>query len=173
MASRYSVHTEDSDQFNSDSENIVISQNKRIFESILQEQQSRNELYTIDSSVITEQEQQHNTQQSSSTTTTEFVNSVLSNDVYDVETFINEMEGYPCLWNPSTRSHHDQHMRTKAWEELSIKFGKPGSYIFIYISYKFIVCVLLGFCGTVDSVCIPSSFFLPGSLFPRAKIRDN
>jgi len=84
MASRYSVHTEDSDQFNSDSENIVISQNKRIFESILQEQQSRNELYTIDSSVITEQEQQHNTQQSSSTTT-EFVNSVLSNDVYDVD----------------------------------------------------------------------------------------
>ena len=26
---------------------------------------------------------------------------------YDVETFINEMEGYPCLWNTSTRSHHD------------------------------------------------------------------
>ena len=94
MASRYSVHTEHLDKFNSDSENIVISQNKRIFESILQEQQSRNELYTIDSSVITEQEQQHNTQQSSSTTT-EFVNSVLSNDVYDVETFINEMEDYP------------------------------------------------------------------------------
>ena len=36
------------------------------------------------------------------------------------------MEGYPCLWNTSTRSHHDQNMRGNAWEHNSKKFGKPG-----------------------------------------------
>ena len=37
---------------------------------------------------------------------------------YDVESFIIEIECFPCLWNTSTRSHHDQNMRINAWEEL-------------------------------------------------------
>ncbi len=45
---------------------------------------------------------------------------------YDMESFIIEMECYPCLWNTSTRSHHDQNMRINAWELISKKFGKPG-----------------------------------------------
>ena len=45
---------------------------------------------------------------------------------YDMESFIIEMECYPCLWNTSTRSRHDQNMRINAWELISKKFGKPG-----------------------------------------------
>ena len=45
---------------------------------------------------------------------------------YDTELFIMEIENYPCLWNTSTRSHHDQNMRFNSWEELSKKFNKPG-----------------------------------------------
>ena len=45
---------------------------------------------------------------------------------YDTDKLLNEMEGYPCLWNPSTRSHHNQNMRSTAWDQLSKLFGKPG-----------------------------------------------
>ena len=60
------------------------------------------------------------------------LNSPFSNEIladvmeYDVEMFINEMEGYPCLWNTSARSNHDQNVRKTAWNELSGKFGTPG-----------------------------------------------
>ena len=27
---------------------------------------------------------------------------------YDVDMFINEMQEYPCIWNTSLRSYHDQ-----------------------------------------------------------------
>ena len=45
---------------------------------------------------------------------------------YDVEIFIEEMKNYACIWNTSTRSHHDKNMRNVAWEELSLKFEKNG-----------------------------------------------
>ena len=48
------------------------------------------------------------------------------NLIYDVELFIEEIQNYPCIWNTSARSHHDQNMRKVAWEELSQKFGKNG-----------------------------------------------
>ena len=64
--------------------------------------------------------------ESFATVDTSAIQQQLKTTEYDIETFINEMEGYPCLWNPSTRSHHDQNMRSTAWDELSKKFGKPG-----------------------------------------------
>ena len=42
---------------------------------------------------------------------------------YDVDMFINEMREYPCIWNTSLRSYHDQIIRKNAWDELSKKFG--------------------------------------------------
>ena len=54
---------------------------------------------------------------------------------YDIESLILEIESYPCLWNTSTRSHHDQHMRINSWEEIGKKFGKPGFFIFTLLKY--------------------------------------
>ena len=53
---------------------------------------------------------------------------------YDIESLILESESYPCLWNTSTRSHHDQHMRINSWEEIGKKFGKPGLFIFTLLN---------------------------------------
>ena len=45
---------------------------------------------------------------------------------YDVDIFINEMREYPCIWNTSLRSYHDQIIRKNVWDELRKKFGCPG-----------------------------------------------
>jgi len=55
---------------------------------------------------------------------------------YDAETFITEMESYPCLWNVTTRSHHDSNIRNTAWQQLAKKFDKPG---------KHMICFQLGY----------------------------
>ena len=34
---------------------------------------------------------------------------------YDVDMFISEMREYPCIWNTSLRSYHDQIIRKNAW----------------------------------------------------------
>ena len=52
---------------------------------------------------------------------------------YDVDMFINEMREYPCIWNTSLRSYHDQIIRKNAWDELSKKFGCPGKEILIIL----------------------------------------
>ena len=52
---------------------------------------------------------------------------------YDVECFVSEMQNFPCLWNTSSRSHHNQNMRRNAWEELSKKFDKPGEILLVFL----------------------------------------
>ena len=47
-------------------------------------------------------------------------------ETYDPEVFIDEIQGFPCLWNTSSRSHHNAIMRQTCWDQLSKKFGKPG-----------------------------------------------
>ena len=44
----------------------------------------------------------------------------------NVDMFINEMREYPCIWNTSLRSYHDQIIRKNARDELRKKFGCPG-----------------------------------------------
>ena len=44
----------------------------------------------------------------------------------NVDMFINEMREYPCIWNTSLRSYHDQIIQKNAWDELSKKFGCPS-----------------------------------------------
>ena len=44
----------------------------------------------------------------------------------NVDMFINEMREYPCIWNTSLRSYHDQIIRKNARDELSKKLGCPG-----------------------------------------------
>ena len=50
---------------------------------------------------------------------------------YDVDMFINEMQEYPCIWNTSLRSYHDQIIWKKTWDELNKKFGCPGKELLI------------------------------------------
>ena len=52
---------------------------------------------------------------------------------HDVDVFINEMQEYPCIWNTSLRSYHDQIIRKNAWDELSKKFECPGKELLIII----------------------------------------
>ena len=96
-----------------DEEEPEITQNLALLQSILQQNQTEDTL----------QKQQS----SGETLATINPGDIREDSVsYDVESFIIEMECYPCLWNTSTRSHHDQNMRINAWEKLSRKFGKPG-----------------------------------------------
>ena len=114
-----------------DEEEPEITQNLALLQSILQQNQDQNALQKQQSSgetlktinpedirekrrtVVPMPESQTQDQQEDSVS-------------YDVESFIIEMECYHCLWNTSTRSHHDQNMRINAWEKLSRKFGKTG-----------------------------------------------
>lgn len=47
---------------------------------------------------------------------------------YDVESFIDAIRDYVCIWNTSLRSHHELTKRKSAWENLARKFGKSGKF---------------------------------------------
>lgn len=81
--------------------------------------------------LLLQQQNQQSSRQDEDDIVTDFSQVSGENTVanYDVEIFINEMEGFPCLWNTSTRSHHDQNMRKTAWQQLATKFGKPVEFL--------------------------------------------
>ena len=46
----------------------------------------------------------------------------------DFEEFIDEIKGYPCLWNTTLRAYKEQPKRKVAWTAISNKLGKDGEY---------------------------------------------
>ena len=62
----------------------------------------------------------------------------LSKIDYDVDMFLIKMSEYPCIWDTSLTSYHDQIIRKNIWDELSKKFGCPLLTIIID-EYRFFI----------------------------------
>ena len=130
-------------EFNIDEENTMLINNMALFQQLVQQQQQKQQQQQQPQQQDSQQTQSdlnlflepgHNNKKNTTITTqdqdmTQSQTTVLE---YDTEMFIMEMEGFPCLWNTSTRSHHDQNMRTTAWETLSKMFGKPGELFYVF-----------------------------------------
>ena len=58
------------------------------------------------------------------------------NEVQFEEHFVEDVRSYRCLWDTTSRSFKDTHMKAKAWDTLAGRYGKSGRNFLTFVKYN-------------------------------------